>query len=40
MAYDSLIQSDIHNKAYWVAATEDAIAAGKRQADHGIRKLN
>ena len=30
MDYDSLIQSDVHNKAYWVAATEAAIVASKK----------
>ena len=38
MNYDKLIQSDIHNKTYWVVATEAAIVAGRRPATQGIRK--
>ena len=38
MNYDRLMQSDIHNKTYWVVATEAAIVAGKRKAGRGIRK--
>ena len=38
MNYDSLMQSDIHNKTYWVVTTEAAILAGKRRAARGIRK--
>ena len=38
MDYDRLMQSDIHNKTYWVVATEAAIVAGKRRAGQGIRK--
>ena len=36
--YDSLMQSGIHNKTYWVVATEAVIVAGKRRAGRGIRK--
>ena len=36
--YDKLIQSGIHNKTYWVVATEAAIVVGKRGAATGIRK--
>ena len=39
MDYDSVVQSDIHNKTYWVVATEAAIVAGKRRAGWGIRKI-
>ena len=38
MDYDKLIKSDIHNKTYWVVATEAAIVAGRRKADPGLRK--
>ena len=33
-----LMQSDIHNKTYWVIATKAALVAGKRHATCGIRK--
>ena len=32
------MQSDIHNKTYWVVATEAVIVTGKRRAGQGIRK--
>jgi hypothetical protein len=37
MDYDNLIKSNIHNKTYWVAATEAAIKAGQRKASPGVR---
>ena len=38
MDYNKLMQSDIHNKTYWVVATEAAIKAGQRKASRGIRQ--
>ena len=38
MDFDKLMQSDIHNKPYWVVATEAAIKAGQRKAADEIRK--
>ena len=38
MDYDKLMKSNIHNKTYWVVATEAAIKAGQRKANHGFRK--
>ena len=38
MDYDKLMLSDIHNKTYWVVATEAAIKAGQRKANRGIRQ--
>ena len=36
--YGKLIQSDIHNKIYWVVATEAAMVTGRKKAARGIRK--
>ena len=38
MDYDKLMLSDIHNKTYWVVATQAAIKAGQRKANQGIRQ--
>ena len=38
MDYEKVMQSDVHNKAYWVVVAEAAIVAGKRRAARGIRK--
>ena len=38
MDYDKLMQSDIHNKTYWVVVTEATIKAGQRKASRGIRQ--
>ena len=38
MDYDKLLQSNFHDKTYWVVATEAAIVAGKKRATIGIRK--
>ena len=38
MDYDKLIQSDIHNKTYWMVVTEAAIVAGRRKAACEIRE--
>ena len=37
MDYDNLMKSNIHNKTYWVIATEAAIRAGQRKANRGVR---
>ena len=37
MDYDNLMKSSIHNKTYWVVATETAIKAGQRRANRGVR---
>ena len=37
MDYDNLMKSSIHDKTYWVVATEAAIKAGKRAANNGVR---
>ena len=37
MDYERLMNSDIHSKTYWVVATEAAIKAGQRKANHGVR---
>ena len=36
--YDNLMKSSIHNKTYWVVATEAAIKAGQKKADSEVRK--
>ena len=38
MDFDNLMQSDIHNKTYWVVATEETMVAGKKSAACGVRK--
>ena len=37
MDYDNLMKSNIHNKMYWVVATEAAIKAGQRRANSDVR---
>ena len=37
MDYGNLVKSSIHNKTYWVVATEAAIKAGQRKANHCVR---
>ena len=37
MDYDNLMKSSIHNKMYWVVATEAAIKVGQRKANRGAR---
>ena len=37
MDYDNLMKSNIHNKTYWVVATEAAVKAGQRRANCGVR---
>ena len=32
------MQSDVHNKTYWVVATKAAIVTGKKHATRGIKK--
>ena len=37
MDYDNLMKSSIHDRTYWVVATEAAIKAGQRKANRGVR---
>ena len=37
MDYDNLMKSNIHNKTYWVVATEAAVKVGQRRANSGVR---
>ena len=37
MDYDNLIKSSIHNKTYWVVATETAIKAGQKKANRVVK---
>ena len=37
MDYDNLMKSSIHNKTYWVVATEAAIKVGQRKANSDVR---
>ena len=37
MDYGNLMKSSIHNKAYWVVATEAAIKAGQRKVSCGVK---
>ena len=36
--YDNLMQSDIHNKTYWVVASEAEIVAGRGKAARRTRE--